>query len=483
MAGTTLDSSSGTSGFGGTNVGVGVGSTNAGARLDRLPIGTFHRRVLWLVGLGMFLDACDIYLAGGVLGSMVKSGWSDLAANASFLSATFVGMLCGTFAAGWLGDRYGRRFSYQLNLLVFGLSSVAAAFAPTMQVLIVIRFVMGIGLGAEIVVGYSSLAEFMPRAKRGRYVALLAVLTNCAVPVTGLGGAWLIPVLGWRSMFAIVGVGALIVWVLRKNMPESPRWLESQGRFAEAEALLAGIEAEAAQAGPLPPVVDATTAPPSPGRYLELVGPGLLRNTVLGVIIACVSGVSLYGFLSWVPTFLVKQGLSIGSSLWFSGIMGLGAPLGALLGSVTADRFGRVRCLAALGLAEAVLGFVYPMVGNGVELIAVGFALTLCAYGIVAIGFALYIPELFPTRLRLRGASVVVGISRLTSSGVGYAIVTIFTAFGIGGVAGFLSGSMVVMAAAVMLMGRETSNRSLEAIAAATDAADGPVGRHVLAGD
>ncbi len=307
-------------------------SINAGARLDRLPIGSFHRRVLWLIGLGMFLDACDIYLAGGVLGALVKSGWSTMEANAAFLSATFLGMLVGTFSAGILGDRYGRRFSYQANLLLFGLASIAAAFAPSMQVLIGIRFVMGIGLGAEIVVGYSSLAEFMPRAKRGRYVALLALLTNMAVPVTGLGGAWLIPVVGWRPLFAVVGVAALAVWVLRKNMPESPRWLESRGRLMEAEALLTSIEAEASRDGPLPPVVDLAEVLPAPGGLPELFGRNLVRNTVLATIIAVVSGINLYGFLSWVPTFLVKQGLSIGSSLWFSGVMNVGAPLGACWG-------------------------------------------------------------------------------------------------------------------------------------------------------
>ena len=114
------------------------------------------------------------------------------------------------------------------------------------------------------------------------------------------------------------------------------------------------------------------------------------------------------------------------------------------------------------------------MVGNGVELIAVGFGVTLCAYGIVAVGFALYVPELFPTRLRLRGASVVLGISRLFSSQIGFIIVLIFGSFGIGGVAGFLSGSMALMALAVLLMGRETSNRSLEAIAADTVIAKAP---------
>ncbi len=244
--------------------------------------------------------------------------------------------------------------------------------------------------------------------------------------------------------------------------------------------MLAAIEAEAARSGPLPPVVDAVDEAPAPGRYSELVTGGLIRSTVLGVIIACVSGVSLYGFLSWIPTFLVKQGLSIGSSLWFSGIMGLGAPAGALLGSFIADRLGRVRSLAGLAVCEAVLGLLYPLVGNGVELIAVGFGVTLCAYGIVAVGFALYIPEMFPTRLRLRGASVVVGISRLTSSQVGFVIVLIFGAFGIGGVAGFLSGSMALMAAAVMLLGRETSNRSLEAIAAQNETAGAPANALLL---
>ncbi len=147
-----------------------------------------------------------------------------------------------------------------------------------------------------------------------------------------------------------------------------------------------------------------------------------------------------------------------------------------MLGSVIADRFGRVRCLVTLALMEAALGLVYPHVGNGVELIAVGFTLTLCAYAIVAIGFALYIPELFPTRLRLRGVSVAIGTGRLTSSGVGWAIVSIFSAFGIGGVAGFLTGSMVVLALAVLLLGRETSNRSLEEITAPEGRAGGALG-------
>ena len=122
---------------------------NAGARLDRLPVSSFHRRIMWLIGAGMFFDGFDIYLAGIVLGATVKSGFSTLGQNAQFVSATFVGMMLGSLVTGFLGDRYGRRFTYQSNLAIFGFASLAAAFAPSMRALILIQFVIGFGLGAE----------------------------------------------------------------------------------------------------------------------------------------------------------------------------------------------------------------------------------------------------------------------------------------------------------------------------------------------
>ncbi|HEX8106785.1 MAG TPA: MFS transporter, partial [Kofleriaceae bacterium] len=109
----------------------------------------FHRRILWLIGIGMFFDGFDIYIMSTVLGATVASKFSTLAENAQFISMTFVGMTVGSLATGFLGDRFGRRFTYQVNLMVFGLASLAAALAPNMGVLIACRFVMGVGLGAE----------------------------------------------------------------------------------------------------------------------------------------------------------------------------------------------------------------------------------------------------------------------------------------------------------------------------------------------
>src|SRR5215475_1789099 len=220
-------------------------SVNAGGRLDRLPINSFHYRIFWLVGAGMLLDGYDLYIFTNVLPAAAQSGFSTALQNADFISKTFLGMTIGALVTGFLGDRYGRRFTYQINLLIFGLASLAAAFAPDMTTLIWLRFVMGLGLGAEIVVGYAALTEFVPPGSRGRWLSSMAVLVVSGLPITALLGYVIVPSYGWRPMFAIAGVGALIVWYIRKSLPESPRWLEAQGRSAEAEALMQSIEKEA----------------------------------------------------------------------------------------------------------------------------------------------------------------------------------------------------------------------------------------------
>ncbi len=281
-------------------------TASAGARLDRLPIGPFHYRIMWLIGVGMFFDGFDIYVAGAVLAATLHSGFSTLGQNALFVSATFVGMMFGSLLTGFLGDRYGRRFTYQANLLVFGLASVAAAFAPNMAVLIVLRLLIGIGLGAENVVGYSTLTEFVPARSRGRWLGLMAVFVVSGLPAASLVGYVLVPAFGWRVMFLLGGAGALVVWYMRKGLPESPRWLESVGRMAEADALLMEIERVAVRSGPLPeplPTVAADVV-----SLAMLFRPPYLSRLFVGITCLVTINTLLYGFVTWLPTFLVKQG-------------------------------------------------------------------------------------------------------------------------------------------------------------------------------
>jgi putative MFS transporter len=436
---------------------------HAGARLDRLPLGAFHRRILALIAAGMFFDAFDIYLQGSLLGALVHDGWSTPAINASFLSNTFLGMLLGACAAGLIGDRFGRRVSYQINLAIFGLASLAAVFAPSMNVLIWLRFVMGIGLGAEIVVGYATLAEFIPPTHRGRWVGLLSLFTNLAVTATGFISLAVIPTLGWRYMFLIVGLGAMGVWVARKNMPESPRWLESRGRLAEAETILSAIETECGGAASLPPP-DLTPVPPSlvPDRLLYLFSPHMLRRTLLALLISVTTTTVLYGFNGWLPTFLVKQGHGIVATLTFTAVMGLGAPVGSFLGSLIADRFGRRPGIIVLSLAWAAFGMVYAYAGSNAALMIIGFCVIVSSYALISIGYAIYIPELFPTTLRLRGTGLAGAAGRLAAASAQFGVVW---AFGFGGVAAVSIGMaalLVFLAVVVLIAGIETRQRSLE---------------------
>jgi MFS transporter, putative metabolite:H+ symporter len=440
-------------------------AVNAGARLDRLPIASFHWRLLGLIGAGMFLDGFEVYLGGGVLGALVKSGWSDLARNAQFISATFAGMFIGSWMAGILGDRFGRRFSYQANLLIFGLASFGAALAPSMEWLIAARFIMGIGLGAEIVIGYVTLTEFIPPERRGRWGAGLATITSASLFFSALLGYALIPTVGWRWMFVVVGVGAVIVWYLRKKMPESPRWLESKGHLEEAERVMSEIEAEVARSKPLPPVMPVATAEPIKRSITALFSRELLPRTITGSIILITMNTALYGFIAWLPTFFVKQGQSVVTSLGYTTAMSLGGPVGAAIGMYLSDRLGRKPGIMSFSAIAIVLGLIYPQMSDPMMIGLVGFALVTSIYVLLSFTWALYIPELFPTDIRMRGAGFCNTVGRLMTIVTPYVVVPVFGAYGVTGVVGALCGLLLLQLVVVGVLGIETKRRPLEALA------------------
>ncbi len=442
-------------------------NVNAGARLDRLPMSGFHRRIMWLIGIGMFFDGFDIYVASTVLGATLKSGFSTLGQNALFVSLTFLGMMLGSLGTGFLGDRFGRRFTYQANLAVFGLASLGAALAPSMNVLIACRFVMGLGLGAENVVGYSTLTEFVPPQKRGKLQGLMAVFVVSGLPVAGLIGLLLIPSFGWRAMFVLGGIGALGVWYARKSLPESPRWLDSVGRHDEADAILRRIETEvtAARGGePLP--APASTKPGAAGPQMlsfgSLFSGVMLQRMIVGCVTLIVINTLLYGFVTWLPTFFVHQGFSIAKSFGFALVMSLGAPIGSAIGALTADAWGRKPTIIGSSLAAIVFGAMYPFITNPVVLPIVGLLLTIPIYVLVALLFAVYVPELFPTEVRLRASGVCNTLGRGATIITPFIVVSLFAQYGIVGVLAMMIGLLAVQIVVVAWLGVEPTGRRLE---------------------
>ena len=440
-------------------------AADVGWRLDRLSVSGFHWRVLALIAAGMFFDSFDLYLAGGVLGAMVQSGESTLTLNAMFISATFFGMMIGAWFAGVLGDRLGRKFTYQFNLMIFGLASIAGALSPSMAWLIAARFVMGLGLGAEIVVGYGTLSEFIPARHRGRFATLLNLIINASLFLATLISWVVIPRFGWRWMFVIVGVGAFVVWFLRRAMPESPRWLASQGRLAEAEAIVARAERES-------PAVDDLAARPHGAAAAtqyglrDLFGPALLRRTVVASVVTVCLLTFNFAFVSWVPTFLVKQGHGMANSLGLSVLIFAGGPLGSLIGLLLAERVGRRWGLIWFSLAGILASAAYVSVTDTALIAGLGFCVTLVIYVLSSLSIACYVPELFPTEVRLRGSGIANALGRAVNILVPYVIAASFEGFGLYGVLGLITMVLAVQIVVLLTMGIETKQRSLEELGA-----------------
>ncbi len=334
---------------------------------------------------------------------------------------------------------------------------------------------MGLGLGAEIVVGYSTMTEFVPPASRGRWMAFMAFVVVSGLPATAILGNLIIPNLpatvtiggitiesfNWRPMFAIAGIGALIVWYLRKRLPESPRWLEAQGRLDEAEALMQAIEREAAAGRPLPPPAPAKPAPE--WSLASLLGPALLPRMIVGSVVLITINTLIFGFVNWLPTFFVKQGLGVTKSLNYTLVIDSGSLIGCAIGAFAADFLGRRKTIIGASLMTIVFGAIYPFVAaEPAILLTVGFFLIIGIYILTALLYGVYTAELFPTEVRLRANGICNTFGRGATVVSPFIIVPLFTAYGVAGVLGLMIGLLVVQIFVVALWGIEPAKRGLE---------------------
>jgi putative MFS transporter len=442
-------------------------TVNAGARLDRLPVSSFHYRIFWLVGAGMFFDGYDLYVGTNVLPSLLQTGFSTPPLNADFISKTFLGMTIGALVTGFLGDWFGRRFTYQVNLIIFGLASLAAAFAQDMTQLNWLRFIMGLGLGAEIVVGYSTLTEFVPPRTRGRWLSFMAFLVVSGLPVTALLGYFIIPNWGWRPMFVIAGIGSLIVWWLRKKLPESPRWLERKGRDQEAEALMQAIEQEAARGSPLPP--PAVSAPPPAVSATALVAPPLLQRMIVGSWVLITVNTLIFGFVTWLPQFFFQQGLTLIRSFEFTLWFAVASVVGCAVGALCADFVGRRVSIIGASVATIALGAYYASFNAQTPptlILAVGCTLIVAIYVQVSILFGVYTPELFPTEIRLRANGICNTLGRAATIVSPFVVLWLFQTYKVPGVVGLMIALLAIQILVVWAWGVEPRQRGLEEVSA-----------------
>ena len=419
-------------------------------RVDRTKETKMLHRIVALVAAGMLLDGIDVYMASTVASSSLTSHWSTVQQNSYFLSAGFAGLLIGSLLAGFIGDLKGRRVAYQLNLLLFGGFTLLGAFAPNMTFLTVCRLGAGIGLGAEIVTGYAMVNEFAPAKTRGRLCAIISLLANSAPPVTMLLCAWIIPRFTWRPMFVAIGVLAGIIWYLRRDIPESPRWLAVHGRYDEADDIVRRLEANG---------IDETPVESSSKNS------GTFRSVGLCLFVALVAvgatNVCQYTFTSWVPTLLVKKGINLSGTLWISTLMLLGAPVGCALSAYLLDRLGRKKVIVPAFVVTAVFGLLYAAQTQQAWAIVVGFILTVSLYVTFSAVIAVYTPELFPTKVRFRCVGVANAFAKLLTVLMPMIVGWMLTTMGSTSIFIAISVIAAVAAIVVAVFGTETGGKSV----------------------
>jgi MFS transporter, putative metabolite:H+ symporter len=442
------------------------------ARLDRVPIGRFHRKLLLLIGAGLLVDGFDVYLTAGISGALVREGVADLRHIAYLAMSTSVGLGVGGFIFGSLGDRSGRRRTMQWTLLLVVLGSLAAAVSPTFSQLLGWRFLSCVGLGGETVLGYATLSEFLPPQWRGRWSARLGFLANLGVPLGLFIGYFLLPQpSGWRVMLAIPGFAAAVVFFFRLKLVESPRWLASRGRDAQAEAIVRAIEATVSPDSPHPPSpavledplndVPPNTPGGSHGGLLSAAHRGRLAVAIaVNVAIMC----AIFGFVSWLPTFFAASGQSITKSVLFAGVMAIGAPVGTLAGMLVTDKVERKWGVIATSLLAVLLGAIYAFAKTPAAIVGIGFLDVTVLYAFGTLGLVGYVPELFPTALRMRAVGLCATAGRLVVIVLPLIVVPIFSAKGQAGVVSLIGLILLIETAIVLRWGVRTKGRSLESI-------------------
>jgi putative MFS transporter len=458
------------------------------ARLEALPLSNWHRMLTLIVGIGSFFDLYEVFL-GGVLAPVLAKQWAlSSTGKSAVIACAFIGMFVGANLMSVLADHWGRRRVFILNLASYAILSVASAFAPNLAVFVVLRFFCGVGIGSELVLVDTYLAEFLPSAVRGRYIAWAYTFGFLGVPVAALFGAHVVATTtvagidGWRWLLIAGGLGALFVLGVQHALPESPRWLATRGRDADALAAVGYIERKVGHSlrrsgKPEPgPAAGAGTCPADPARSVTRQDRVRLadmfrsyrRRTVMLWIFQILQTAGYYGFGSMAPLVLAAKGYTVTSSLGYAALSFIGYPVGSLVSIPLVERFERKMLIIGSAAGIGVFGLVFGLSTGTPVIVGAGFLLTVCS-NIFSNSFHIYETEIFPTRIRSSAIGIAYSLSRATSAALPFVAVPVLDHFGAGWV---FTGSAVLIALLCLdvgVLGPRTTGRILEEAASSIE--------------
>jgi len=434
-----------------------------GSSLDEAKISPLHIKVIALIAAGYFFDVIDLIVLGSLIPDMIQSKFATGAEAALVGSATVFGMFIGAAGQGEFSDRWGRRFVYQFNLLLFGTFTILGALAPNVMLLGAARFIAGIGLGAEQPLAFAYAGEYAPKRIRGRILAIVHFIGGaCVWPIASLFTLAFRDTIGWRGVWIVIGIGALIVWVFRFALPESPRYLSTHGRGKEALDVLARL-------GIAAPTEQLTTGAASDTKSdpFAVVFRMFPVRVIAGMI--CFSaffGVAI-GLGTWLPNIMTEKGFTITKSLTYTFGMTLAVPCASLFMMYALDNFGRKITSVCAFVAAGLMAIVFANAATDTQLLIAGFIMIFFIQ-VAGNSMQIFASEVFPTNARASGFGWAAGVGRLATAFIVPTILWIQRGWGLTAVFVFLAVVLLIAAASVTQLGPEAKRKGLGELAPPT---------------
>ncbi|EIS1474255.1 MFS transporter [Salmonella enterica] len=446
-------------------------------RIDALPSSAGLWRFITLLALGGFFELYDLfetgYISSGLLAAGVfhtgSEGIFGITDQAAFASATFLGLFVGASLLTPYADRFGRRLTFMCALAWYGVFSLLMAFQQSAEMIILFRFLVGIGLGVELVTIDTYLSEWVPAHLRSRAFAFSFFVQFLSVPAVALMSWWLIPqtimnLEGWRWVVIAGAICSLVIWLIRKNLPESARWLAQQGRHQEAHKVLSEMEK---RCGIAPDEnfsnSDAATQLPQKGRFREIWAPAYRKRTLMLVVMNFFQAIGFFGFGNWLPALLSGKGTTVTHDLRYAFFITLAYPLGSLICSRYADKIENKWQIVLSSLMTVVFGTLFALATNPVLMIICGFLVTY-SNAWLTFSYHAYQTEIFPTHIRARAVGFCYSFSRLSTVFSSILIGIILQYAGSKGVIAFIVLSMLMVMLSVGIYGPKTHGLDLENI-------------------
>lgn len=437
------------------------------ARLERLPLTSYQRWIFGIIATAWFFDSMDLAALTFVLGSIRQTFGLSTAEAGLLSSMSFLGMFIGAASAGLLADRFGRARVFQVSMIFWGLGSLCCGLSTTAIALGASRLLLGFGMGMEFPVAQSMVSEIMPARNRGRYIAFLEGFWPLGFIASGLLTYFVLQAADWRWVFIMQAIPAVFVLVVRRYVPESPRWLASHGYSERAEATVRDIESRVRDrlgSKELPPVVRQAAAPASEVTGLRTLFSGIYaKRTAMLWTLWFFALLGFYGLTTWLGALLQAKGFPITKSVFYTILISLAGIPGFLVSAWLVESWGRKATLVMNLLCGAIACHFYGSAADQTQLIIAGLCMQFFLFGMWSALYA-YTPELYPTHVRATGTGFASAIGRIGSLIGPYVIGVILPAAGQSGVFALGAGAFVVAALAVLLLGEETRGRALESI-------------------